>query len=218
MKFRRFLTIIGRTALLVASMAPAAHSKSVDATPESDPATALVAGTSCGHWQQSGWLDGLDFSADGSTGSHSFHSQFRFSGEHLDIAVRNEILGLRYRSAADTRSVRVPIAEMNSAGQTEIADFLASLSPKLKNAVNTELLDLALSTGSSTGGVLPFEIAVLNTGRDAAAAAREVAAKRSILDCGSYAVCYWGCVAGGGGWLACGYKCNGGGAGDGRCY
>lgn len=218
MKIRSKLTTIGAAALAAISIASPAQSKSLETPDVAGSQQALVAGKSCGSWQQSGWLDGLNFAANGTTGDHAFHSRFRFSSERLDIAVRNGTLGLRYQSPTDTRAFRVPIRELGDGAQSQIAGLIARLSPDFKNAVNSQLFDLALSATSSSGGTVPLEIAVLNTAGDTAASAGGVSTQRAILDCASYAVCYWGCVAGGGGWLECGTKCNGGGAGQGRCY
>ena len=30
-----------------------------------------------------------------------------------------------------------------------------------------------------------------------------------LPDCAAYGACYWGCVAGGGGWIDCGGYCHG---------
>lgn len=218
MRMHRLFVTIGTALLAMICVAPVAFAQLAETNPQARPGNALVESGSCESWQQSGWLNQLSFSATGARDDHAFHTRFRLGAEHLDIGYRDGTLGLRYRSAGDSRSIDLPLGTMGGSGQTALASFLRALSPRFKASVNTELLDLALSSSNLSAGTVPFEIAVVNTGGAAATSQAELTAQRSILDCGSYAVCYWGCVAGGGGWLGCGYSCNGGGAGEGRCY
>ena len=207
------------TALLAAACwASGANAQLVAGKAKADPGKALTNASSCGSWEQSGWLNQLSFSTRGSRNQRAFHSRFRRGNESLDIGFSNGILGLAYRSASDARSLAVRLDSMDGKGQDAVAALLHSLSPEFKASMNAELLDLALSSSDSAATTIPFEIAVVNTGEAGVASAADLTAQRSILDCGSYAACYWGCVGGGGGWLGCGYTCNGGGAGEGRCY
>jgi len=218
MKMHRLFVTIGTALLAAICVAPAAFAQLAAANSQTDPGTALVEGGGCSSWRQSGWLNQLSFSASGARDQRAFHTRFRLGTEHLDIGYRNGQLGLRYRSAGDSRSINLPLNTMAGPGQSALVEFLRALSPRFKASVNTELLDLALSSSGASAETIPFEIAVINTGSAATSSQAALTAQRSILDCGSYAVCYWGCVAGGGGWLGCGYSCNGGGAGEGRCY
>jgi hypothetical protein len=210
---------IGAAALLVvACLTSSAHAQLTAGKAKARPGKALTTAGQCDSWEQSGWLNQLSFSTHGSNDHQTFHTRFRLGDESLDIGYHDGFLGLGYRSPNDDRSLTVPIQSMHAGGGTAVAALLRRLSPEFRASMNAELLDLALSSGDSAAATIPFEIAVVNIGDTSGASAASLTAQRSILDCGSYAACYWGCVAGGGGWLGCGYSCNGGGAGEGRCY
>lgn len=218
MKTHRSPAIIATVLLAAACLASSAHAQLSAGKAGMSPGRALTSANGCDSWQQSGWLNELSFTTRGSSDRHAFHSRFRLGDESLDIGYRDGVLGLGYRSAKDTRSLAVPLDSMDDSGQTAVAGLLRSLSPEFRASMNAELLDLALSSSGTAAATIPFEIALVNTGVAGASTSADLIAQRSILDCGSYAACYWGCVAGGGGWLGCGYTCNGGGAGEGRCY
>jgi hypothetical protein len=141
--------------------------------------------------------------------------------ETLDIWVTNVSSGdkamafLRYGQGPDSRLLKVSLARLGASEEAaKLGAFLAGMDPQMLAAVREVAVESArLTDDSRVLEFLQLQIALLNS-----SGGYEIATEKTIWDCGPYAACYWGCVGGGGGWMDCGPTCNGGGAGEGRCY